>query len=642
MADKTGYDMIGDGGLDATTRKCPDCGQLFTGETHAGCPGPKNAGGTAGRSAGGSFRRDPGATSRLDDLPAEARVFDEDPTRQLNQYVLVKQIGRGGMGAVWKAWDRKLTRWVAVKFLLAAEDEDIARFQREAKLAARLRHPNIAPIYEVGEAPAREAGQQARYYLAMEFIDGQSLASVELPIRDAVDIFLKVVRGVEAAHKTGVIHRDLKPANVMLTSDRWPYVMDFGLAKSLQTESSLSVSGAVMGTPAYMPPEQAQGRVSQVDASSDVYSLGATLYAVLCRKPPFEGESAMDVVMKTCNEDPAPPRTINPEIPEALERIILKAMAKVKEDRYATAGEMADDLQRYLADETVEAKVPVRKKRRGLWLALAGAAVLAVIGVSVLSFIQGDPPEPAQPIPKPAPPTPPDSGTSAGGGSEKPPPDPGPTADELLQQRQQVWRNAWAPLRLQLDFPTWKPGAKDVAAQAREVLGRMAAEAAAADAIGVSDWARKQVELAGTTLDDTSGTPSKRRDRAGRVAAWCQAFLAATREIQSLRSPAATANGLFEQAQKDATYRGRFTLRIFVGPYAEIRSCQLDGKPVQLPATHTPLVAKDLAMGNYELVLAHPQHGEKRVKIEEAELQDGGGLRVSGQMQDKTLSKTVE
>ncbi|HEV3029843.1 MAG TPA: serine/threonine-protein kinase, partial [Planctomycetota bacterium] len=228
--------------------------------------------------------------SRLDDIPAEAAPFVDDPTKLLGSYVLVKQIGKGGMGAVWKAWDKKLTRWVAIKFLLVSEDEDVARFQREAKLAARLRHPNIAPIYEVGEAPATQAGEQTRHYLAMEYIDGQTMsAATNLPIAEILDLFMKVAQGIEAAHKAGVVHRDLKPANVMLTSDKWPYVMDFGLAKAIQAESSLSVSGAVMGTPAYMPPEQAQGQLDKIDGQSDVYSLGATMYAVLCKKQPFTG-----------------------------------------------------------------------------------------------------------------------------------------------------------------------------------------------------------------------------------------------------------------------------------------------------------------------------------------------------------------
>ncbi|HEY0436145.1 MAG TPA: serine/threonine-protein kinase, partial [Phenylobacterium sp.] len=242
------------------------------------------------RTAGGTLKKGGSSKSHLDEIPAEALPYVEDPSRLLGSYILVRQVGKGGMGAVWKAWDKKLTRWVAIKFLLVSEDEDVARFQREAKLAARLRHPNIAPIYEVGEAAATKAGDQTRHYLVMEYIDGQSMsAALTIPLVELLDIFVKVAQGIEAAHKAGVVHRDLKPANIMLTTDRWPYVMDFGLAKAIQAESSLSVSGAVMGTPAYMPPEQAQGQLDNIDGQSDVYSLGATIYAVLCKKQPFTG-----------------------------------------------------------------------------------------------------------------------------------------------------------------------------------------------------------------------------------------------------------------------------------------------------------------------------------------------------------------
>jgi serine/threonine-protein kinase len=157
------------------------------------------------------------------------------------------------MGTVWKAWDRNLTRWVAIKFLLASDEDGVARFRREAQLAARLRHPNIAAIYEVGSAPSKQRGSATDHYLAMEFVDGQTLAAAKLEVPEALEIFLQVAKAMEAAHRGGVIHRDLKPANIMITREKWPYVMDFGLAKALETESSLSASGAIMGTPAFMP-----------------------------------------------------------------------------------------------------------------------------------------------------------------------------------------------------------------------------------------------------------------------------------------------------------------------------------------------------------------------------------------------------
>src|SRR5882672_3001831 len=342
------------------------------------------------RTQGGTLKKGGSSSgkSRLDDVPAEAIPYIEDPTRNLGQYILVKQIGKGGMGAVWKAWDKKLTRWVAIKFLLVSEKEDVLRFQREAKLTARLRHPNIAPIYEVGEAPAQNAGEQTRHYLAMEYIDGYTMAgATNLPLNEILDLFMKVAQGIEAAHKAGVVHRDLKPANIMLTSDKWPYVMDFGLAKAIQAESSLSVSGAVMGTPAYMPPEQAQGQLDQIDAQSDVYSLGATMYAVLCKKQPFTGQTPMEILMKVCKDEPPPLKSHVPELPDEVEKIVLKAMAKDKADRYASSQALADDLKRYLSNQEIEAKGPsslklaAKRVKRNVWPLIVGIIVLAAGGV---------------------------------------------------------------------------------------------------------------------------------------------------------------------------------------------------------------------------------------------------------------------
>ncbi|HEV3026777.1 MAG TPA: serine/threonine-protein kinase, partial [Planctomycetota bacterium] len=164
------------------------------------------------------------ASSSLEEYPEEVRPFVQDPNRQINQYILAKVLGKGGMGEVWKAWDRKLSRWAAIKFLLGQSQEGVLRFKREAKMAARLTHPNIAPVHEVGEAPSRQPGQPACHFLAMEYIDGSTLGSAKLSMRDRVDIFIKVAQGLDAAHKGGIVHRDIKPANIMLTRENWPYV----------------------------------------------------------------------------------------------------------------------------------------------------------------------------------------------------------------------------------------------------------------------------------------------------------------------------------------------------------------------------------------------------------------------------------
>ena len=278
------------------------------------------------------------APASMDEFPEDVRPHALDPNRQISQYILVKVLGKGGMGEVWKAWDRKLSRWAAIKFLLGESADGVAR----------LSHPNIAPVHEVGEAPGRQPGQPLTHFLAMEYIDGSTLGSAKLSMRDRIDVFVKVAQGIDAAHKGGVVHRDIKPANVMLTKENWPYVMDFGLAKSLDGDNNLSATGAVMGTPAFMPPEQVEGRLEEIGPQSDVYSLGATMYAVFCGAHPFTAQTTLQLLQKVCNEAPLPPRQKNSEISAELESVILKAMAKKKDDRFASAGAVADALRKLL------------------------------------------------------------------------------------------------------------------------------------------------------------------------------------------------------------------------------------------------------------------------------------------------------
>jgi len=435
----------GEAGVSDSTRRCSACGEPYSGELHFACLA-RNATVREDKTV-----KDPSTDRALpsrsrgtiDDLPAEAAAHADDITRRLNQYILVRQVGKGGMGAVWKAWDKKLTRWVAIKFLLAEDEEGVDRFQREAKLAARLRHPNIAAIYEVDEAPSREAGQSLRHYLAMEYIDGFTLADAKLSRQQLLDLFIKVARAIDAAHKGGVVHRDLKPPNIMVTHELWPYVMDFGVAKALAQDHSRSVSGLVMGTPAYMPPEQAEGRISDIDARSDVYSLGATMYSALLGRPPHEGQSAMEILRKVSTVPVKPPREIDPAFPAEIEAILLKAMAMQPKDRYQTAAALADDIGRYLEGRRAEnphppppstsfPPAPPERARRGtgiltvvtlLLVSLAGVVawryknlLIHPAGPNVTSLVPDRPPEES---PKPTPPVPqpkalvPDPGTFA-------------------------------------------------------------------------------------------------------------------------------------------------------------------------------------------------------------------------------------
>ncbi len=370
---------------DTTGRRCARCGETFTG-THDDCTG--------------MFKEllsseAPNEGSSVDEMPPEASAHADDPTRRLNQHILVEEIGKGGMGKVWKAWDTKLTRWVAIKFLNEENLEDIRRFEREAKLAARLHHPNIAAIHEVGEVPPARPGQSPAPYIVMEYIDGPTFAAkdLEMDLRGWVELFAKVAEAVHAAHQAGVVHRDLKPQNIMLNRAGWPYVMDFGLAKSLRTDSTLSASGVVMGTPAFMPPEQAGARLDQVDERSDVYSLGATLYAVLAKTAPYSGASNMEILTRVLFSLPDPPRKHNPQIPLEVETIILKAMSHAKEDRYVTAEALAADLRRWLADKEIVARRPgplklilrqFRHRPAFASLVLVGALAAAGVGGWVL------------------------------------------------------------------------------------------------------------------------------------------------------------------------------------------------------------------------------------------------------------------
>ncbi len=297
---------------------------------------------------------------------------------RFGKYVRGDRLGAGGMGEVWKAWDSELNRWVALKFLKGASDSDeIARFRREAQLAARLGHPNIAAIY------AFEAGDKP--YLAMQFVDGRTLrAPGAAGTRTVVAQLRDAAIAVDYAHGQGIIHRDLKPENLMVTASGHVFVMDFGLARPVQSDSRLTASGLVVGTPAYMPPEQARGETA--DARADVYALGATLYELLTHRAPFAGASVFDVLRKVIDEDPARPRSIEAGIDPELETIVLKCLEKDRERRYASARGLADDLGRWLAGEPISARAPTVGYRMRKWVARR-RAMAAVVVIAVLAFV---------------------------------------------------------------------------------------------------------------------------------------------------------------------------------------------------------------------------------------------------------------
>jgi ABC-type amino acid transport substrate-binding protein len=306
-------------------------------------------------------------------------------------YEILEELGRGGMGVVYKARQISLKRLVALKMILAgahASPEELARFRREAEAVAELQHPNIVQIHEVGE-------QAGRPFFSLEYVDGgslaQRLAGQPQPAHWSAQLVQTVAGAVHAAHQHGIIHRDIKPGNILLTKDGLAKITDFGLAKRLDGAAEQTKSGSVLGTPSYMAPEQARSRQASIGPRTDIYALGAILYELITGQPPFRAASPLDTLLEVAERDPIRPRAVNPAVPRDLETICQKAMAKEASRRYASADEMAQDLGRFLRGEPIQAR-PIgaverfwRRCRRNP--ALAGLSALAatlIITVAVL------------------------------------------------------------------------------------------------------------------------------------------------------------------------------------------------------------------------------------------------------------------
>ncbi|MEE2825169.1 MAG: serine/threonine-protein kinase [Planctomycetota bacterium] len=274
----------------------------------------------------------------------------------LGDYLLEREIGRGGMGIVYQAVCKADDSPVAIKMILdgdLATPEDRQRFVGEVEAAAGLNHPHIVPVYEMGE-------QDGRAFYCMKLIQGQTLsqrlASGPMPPRQAARLLLEISLAIEHAHQHGVLHRDLKPSNILIDDSGHAYVADFGLAKKQTGVKSLTRSGAVLGTPSYMAPEQAAGARGQVGAVSDVYSLGAILYHAITGRPPFLGESPVETVLMVLEQDPVLPRELNRQVNRDLEMIVMRCLQKPQDLRYETAGQLASDLQAFLDDRSTSAR----------------------------------------------------------------------------------------------------------------------------------------------------------------------------------------------------------------------------------------------------------------------------------------------
>jgi serine/threonine protein kinase len=366
-------------------RICPSCGNPLPPDAPAGlCPVCLLKSDPAAKPGAKANPGEPAATISISpDAFVRVRYFGD--------YELLEEIARGGMGVVWKARQSSLNRIVAVKMILAgklAGEAEVQRFRREAEAAANLQHPNIVAIHEVGE-------HDGQHYYSMDYVEGRDLGarvreSGPLPPARAAECLQTIAEAVHFAHQRGTLHRDLKPQNVLMDAAGVPRITDFGLAKFIERDDSLTKTDATMGSPSYMPPEQAAGHLDQVGPHSDVYSLGAILYELLTGRPPFRAETAVATMRLVMESDPVPPRKLNPDLPPDLETICLKCLEKNPVLRYPSANALAEELGRFLKHEPIQA-VPVsaiRKAeswlRRHAWTLMAAGLLMVMVLAGVL------------------------------------------------------------------------------------------------------------------------------------------------------------------------------------------------------------------------------------------------------------------
>ena len=286
----------------------------------------------------------------------ENELTEKQLPTTFGDFELIEEIGRGGMGVVYRARQQSLGREVALKLILLdhlASETDRARFYAEARAAAKLEHPHIVPVYDLGDV-------QGRPYISMKLIEGSTLSSQlqngHMDGKSAAKLLIPLCQAVQYAHENSVLHRDVKPSNIMINHEGQAFLTDFGLAKDLRETPTLTRTGAVVGTPAYMPPEQASGQKPTLDPTSDVYSLGAVLYHMITGQPPFVGRTGLETVLMVMEQDPPSPRSLTRGLDRDLEMIILRCLQKPPDLRYASASALEQDLNAYLNNEEIAAR----------------------------------------------------------------------------------------------------------------------------------------------------------------------------------------------------------------------------------------------------------------------------------------------
>src|SRR5262245_17118725 len=379
--------------MSPTLKLCPNCGRPVPPDAPAElCPSCLVRGAF---SQDGSFTESKaGLADTLHIVIPEEVALPEGAPKRLGSYDLLEKIAQGGMGVVYKARHTGLDRIVALKMIrsgVLATPRDVERFQREARSAAKLHHPNVVTIHDIGE-------QDGQHYYTMDYVPGENLAerarTRPFSPRQAAEITADMAAAIHYAHQQGVLHRDIKPANVILTPDQQPRVLDFGLALILTDDSNLTQTGTPVGSPSYMPPEQAAGQTRRIDARSDVYSLGAMLYELLTGHAPFRAASTMETLRLVIENEVVPPRRLNPALPADLETICLKCLEKDPDRRYQTAQELGEELGRFIRDEPILAR-PVSQgekvwrwcRRKPLVASLSATTLALLIPVAIGSPI---------------------------------------------------------------------------------------------------------------------------------------------------------------------------------------------------------------------------------------------------------------